>query len=253
LDYQKITIQKLFGLAELSNLKGKRILEVGGSGNMAVAKTFALETNEKVFVITPDPEVNFSSILENSNVELIVKPAESSDFLDDTFDIIYGGAILEHIINISAFFRECFRIIKPDGWVLLNGGPCWSGRVGHHLFVKTKNSKFYSFNDNNPIPDYSHLYLKPHELESLLIGKGIPLADSLAIVNQVYFGSTLNRYSLQYIVNCLWESPWARVIIDSWGLPPSKEVLEKINKHKMQVKKIHPIGSENIYIVAQKV
>jgi SAM-dependent methyltransferase len=50
---------------------------------------------------------------------LLPGPLEKADFLDNDFDAVTGFYIIEHLPHPLAFLRECFRILKPGGILLL--------------------------------------------------------------------------------------------------------------------------------------
>lgn len=40
-------------------------------------------------------------------------------FLDESFEAINISLVLEHIEDLTLVFKECFRTLKPNGWVLV--------------------------------------------------------------------------------------------------------------------------------------
>jgi SAM-dependent methyltransferase len=53
-------------------------------------------------------------------------------FPDDTFDLVYAFATLEHIPDIEAAFREMHRVARPGGTIFSLAAPLWYSRFGHH-------------------------------------------------------------------------------------------------------------------------
>ena len=43
------------------------------------------------------------------------------DFSDETFDVILCSHVLEHVIDDRQAMRELRRVLRPDGWALING------------------------------------------------------------------------------------------------------------------------------------
>jgi ubiquinone/menaquinone biosynthesis C-methylase UbiE len=61
--------------------------------------------------------------------------AEGLPFPDDSFDLVLGHAILHHIPNLSAAFREFHRVLRPGGVFLFAGEP---SRVGDRIAAYPK-------------------------------------------------------------------------------------------------------------------
>ena len=52
--------------------------------------------------------------------ETVVGDCHKMPFKDKTFDTIVSGDMLEHIENPSEFFRECYRVLKDDGVLIVS-------------------------------------------------------------------------------------------------------------------------------------
>ena len=76
------------------------------------------------------PEQCFSKLLGNNNVidyvtlDLAPEAMVQADltglcFQKDTFDMVFASHVLEHILEDTKAMREIFRILKPDGWAIL--------------------------------------------------------------------------------------------------------------------------------------
>src|SRR6476661_10933019 len=60
-------------------------------------------------------------------VEGRVADAEGIPYEDDTFDVVVGHAVIHHIPDVEAAFREILRVLKPGGRFVIAGEPT---RVG---------------------------------------------------------------------------------------------------------------------------
>lgn len=58
--------------------------------------------------------------------------AEKMGIRDDTYDLVYCYATMEHIADIAAAFAECVRVTRPSGVIYSVAAPLWCSRFGHH-------------------------------------------------------------------------------------------------------------------------
>jgi ubiquinone/menaquinone biosynthesis C-methylase UbiE len=65
-----------------------------------------------------------------SGIDARVADAEALPFDDDTFDLVVGHAVLHHLPDVPAALRECVRVLKPGGALVVAGEPT---RLGHAL------------------------------------------------------------------------------------------------------------------------
>jgi ubiquinone/menaquinone biosynthesis C-methylase UbiE len=56
--------------------------------------------------------------------------AEHLPFEDGAFDLVLGHAVLHHLPDLDAAFREFHRVLRPGGWIVFAGEP---SRVGDRL------------------------------------------------------------------------------------------------------------------------
>jgi len=61
--------------------------------------------------------------------------AEGLPFPDDSFDLVLGHAVLHHIPNLAAAFREFHRVLRPGGVFFFAGEP---SRVGDRIAAYPK-------------------------------------------------------------------------------------------------------------------
>lgn len=76
--YQDTQYRKLFRMSDITDLNGRDILEVGGDGNFATARSLANASKKPVVVAQPDANLNLKTSYEN--IILINSPAERIDF-----------------------------------------------------------------------------------------------------------------------------------------------------------------------------
>src|SRR5919206_3848536 len=60
-------------------------------------------------------------------VETVCTEAERLPFPDDSFDLVFGHAILHHLPDLEASFREFRRVLRPGGRIVFCGEPSHYG------------------------------------------------------------------------------------------------------------------------------
>ncbi len=194
------------------DIRGKRVLEIGSDFHLASARLFMANGADSV-VATNIGDWKSSEPLPD-RVDFQVCDASDADLPEQSFDIIYGIAIIEHVPDFERLCKAIKRFLKPDGVIYFQGCPMWAGTLGHHVWYSAesdggKESKpiEYSFTENNPIPDWAHLAMSPAELEVLLVEeKGLPPAHAEGVVRYVYnldgtmIGSCSNFFSASEVL-----------------------------------------------------
>jgi len=105
------------GVSEfLGDLNGKRVLEIGcGSGKTAVLLSKS-GANVTAFDLSP-LSVNVTkqrAMINGVEMDLIVSAGEYLPFADDGFDIIFGKAILHHLV-IEMGQPDLYRVLRKGG------------------------------------------------------------------------------------------------------------------------------------------
>ncbi len=215
-------------LLERVDVRGKRVLEIGSDYHLASARLFMANGADSV-VATNIGDWRSDEPLPD-RVEFRVCDASDADLPEQSFDIIYGIAIIEHVPDFERLCNALKRFLKKDGVIYFQGCPMWAGTLGHHVwyspdsdedfetvFAKGGGKKSkpmqYSFTDNNPIPDWAHLAMTPDELEQFLIDeKGLPPTHAKGIVEYVHnldgtmVGSCSNFFSASEVLAVMRDS-----------------------------------------------
>jgi 2-polyprenyl-3-methyl-5-hydroxy-6-metoxy-1,4-benzoquinol methylase len=116
----------------LAACPGGNLLDVGcGNGNFLVLMQ-KLGWN----VSGVEPDVNAAMIArERLGVIVNIGTLEKADLLDDSFDAITAHHVIEHIHDPIRFLREVWRVLKPDGKLVVTTPNIES--LGHRLFRKS--------------------------------------------------------------------------------------------------------------------
>lgn len=123
---------KEFVGAPIMYLKGThrgKLLDVGcGSGEFLVKMR---ELGWDVLGVEPDPEAARVT-RERFGLPVIVAPLEEAGLLNNSFDAITMHHVIEHVHDPIAILRECARLLKPGGKLVVITPNIAS--LGHQLF-----------------------------------------------------------------------------------------------------------------------
>lgn len=233
-----------------NTLQGRRVCEIGGDGEFGIARLWHRLTGERVVVSNPYPNTALTDeALSQYGVSLVRLPFESMTSASNAFDIIYGCAVMEHIVNMAEFFECAFERLAPGGWAILHGCPLWHSAVGHHTYILCDDT-LYSFGDENcPVRPFSHLYMTKDELREALVKRSVPQKHADAICSQIYDSDQINRLSIAQICSAAAKQPWQeiRLVTDIDYTPHQQK--DFINKLGIEVKDVQRAA---IYIAVKK-
>lgn len=111
---------------------GKTVLEVGCSDGM-VCDVFALLGAKRVVGIDVMETVGCS--YKHPAIEYRSMEADRLGYADNTFDIVYSIATLEHVPRPEAALNEITRVLKPGGYAYVQAAPLYHSPYGHHMFA----------------------------------------------------------------------------------------------------------------------
>jgi len=109
-------------LTKLVNLKDKKILDLGCGEGVWLRKFSEFTSSENVYGSDIDSESIQKALEQNPELKsfnLKVGPAESMDFADNMFDVVFQNEVLEHVENDEKVMRECFRVLKQRGEIII--------------------------------------------------------------------------------------------------------------------------------------
>jgi len=123
--FQSITeaADRFYSALRELHLTGKeKILELGASFSYASSK-FA-KTGCSVAALDISNYLKVSSLfVRDAYYDRVFSDMHNIPFQDNTFDIVFGAAVVHHSNNLKAVFSEIRRVLKPGGKVMLINEP----------------------------------------------------------------------------------------------------------------------------------
>jgi SAM-dependent methyltransferase len=225
-------------------LEGKEVLEVGGAQACISANAFLRDGANSVTVTGLD-HITEESIFTNQRIRVAkVSALElSQHFAPNSFDVVYGLSIIEHIPNPKHFIEQVHYVLKPGGLAFFEGSPLWSSPKGHHLYVSTtegdfinKTSANYFFHafagidSSNPVPNWGHLLLSEEDLRDNLRSQSIPESDINCIAHWIFASDNMNRLSFREIAKAYTSSGLVVLEANVQGVDVPEGILHELRQ-----------------------
>lgn len=215
-NHQHVAYNKICRYTEI---QGKTVLEIGGNQRLESAKPF-LDAGASKIIVSGLGHVSTEKNEHDGRVVIMKASGHAikSIFGANTFDIIYGISVVEHIPMLAHFLEQVFYTLKPGGFAFFEGSPIWTSAKGHHIWVKTATNN-YLFDSMpgttslNPIPEWGHLLMDRPEMELHLLDRKIPENDISSICSWIYEKDFINRASQYEIATSFSNSPL--IILDT--------------------------------------
>jgi len=127
--YNKLYLGSM--LRQVPSIGGKHILDVGCSDGLACD----LLLNENPAAVTGiDVMATVGCVYRDPRISYAKMDAESLQFADETFDLSYSIATLEHCSDPYAALLEMKRVTKKGGYIYVQAAPLYYSPFGHHMF-----------------------------------------------------------------------------------------------------------------------
>jgi len=194
----------------------KLILDVG-AGNGISTISFATDGYE-VTALEPDiselvgtKAIEILSQNKNlQNINILNCYAESTEFLDNSFDVIYVRQALHHANNLQKFVSEMYRILKPNGILFTLRDHVILDEKDKSDFLKTHPlNKFYNGENAFTLEEYKSAFIKSK----------FKISEEFSFYSSVLNYAPLTKNDL------------------------SKKIITNINNYKEIFKKTHPFIS----------
>lgn len=108
--------------------RGMRLLDLA-SGTGVVARAAAQVTGDPRSIVGMDPSIGMLRGGHTDSAK-VQSPAETLPFRSESFDRITIGFAMRHFSDLSIVFRECHRVLRPGGKLLILEITAPESRIG---------------------------------------------------------------------------------------------------------------------------
>jgi SAM-dependent methyltransferase len=207
--YQYLAVDRFCRLW-LQGRPGARVLEVGSDDRRRVLRALASLDARAVGVNSGEPRADDPAGPAPLPVGATFLRADARElpFADGSFDAVFSVATFEHIQGLPKAIAEMYRVLVPGGIVYASFGPIWSSGKGHHVNAQAGSEEArHSQPEKNPLPDFSHLLLRPDDMRAALASRVVP--DLIEpIVHSVYKDPAINRLCYHDYLGIFRNSPF---------------------------------------------
>lgn len=105
------------------NKKVSSVLDVGcGGGDFIkiLTEVFPSETKLTGIDAFEAPLAEARQKYKSENIDFLLMEGEKIAFPDNSFDVVTISFALHHLADVSKTFAEMKRVVKPDGWLIVN-------------------------------------------------------------------------------------------------------------------------------------
>lgn len=212
------TFQRLLNNVELLTSADTTlpILEIGSDGQLASAKVLHALTGLEV-VASNLTVGGLQEKVGDYPIRIHQNDVGSLDFPDDSFSMLFGRAVLEHISDMDDFLLECDRVLEPGGVLYLDGGPLYYSPRGHHMAVRGPSGTHYGFAGMpDLLPNWCQLESNEDELFTHLTEvKDVDEADARVIAHYIFNSPEQNRMSATQVMEAFDRSPFDNLTYDT--------------------------------------
>lgn len=168
---------------------------------------FFNSSNKKMFHVAPEPILqklfqkhlgkNYLSVDLSSKNAMINMDITNITYEDNSFDFIYCSHVLEHIVDDVKAMKELYRILKPNGWAILNVPIIAQGLTEEDFTVTSEEEKMKKYGHPDHVRNYGSDYslrlqkagfkVKTIYPEDILTNEQIKLMGITKAAGEIYF------------------------------------------------------------------
>jgi SAM-dependent methyltransferase len=113
-------------------------------------------------VYFPNSDYRRADITDAPSLRYKIRPDSTIDETNGIFDLIISTQVAEHVPNPEVYFKECFRLLKPGGKLILSTHGVWDEHGSPYDFQR--------WTDNGLIRDLKNVGFKQPDIFKLTCG-----------------------------------------------------------------------------------
>jgi SAM-dependent methyltransferase len=218
---------------DIMNVTGQEwVLDVGAGRGWA-AKHFArLGSNTVAIDVNGDDQVGLGrslALMQQANVcyDLIIGDNENLPFKDESFDIVFGAAVLHHTTSLVLLLQHLARVLRPGGRLVAITEPCVPAHIAQQEHGYVEEELRYGINETRPgLPDYRQaLQYAGLQLDAIFApaayGKEIHDMESWSYELGISPPSSVAHEPIQTITVGTWSYPvqWMEHLLETLATP----------------------------------
>lgn len=188
--------QYMLAINRTYGFEGKRVIEFGADSKLQCASAALALGAREVWATNPNLSVERTP---TDSIYFLKCFGENTELESAAFDLIYGFALLEHVVRPHEMASETARLLKSGGNAFLSGCPFWLSPQGHHAYTRV-NGRDYRFTDEHFLEPWEHLtYRSLNEFRDAMQNR-VPDEDIDAVYQHIYFGDHISRLTASDVV-----------------------------------------------------
>jgi 2-polyprenyl-3-methyl-5-hydroxy-6-metoxy-1,4-benzoquinol methylase len=109
--------ERVVDICRLHGVATESLLEVGAGFGTFCEEARRLGLFRRIVAVEPTPDL--ARTCRERGLEVIERPVEQVELEGDGFDVIAGFELIEHLFSPGDFIRQCARLLRPGGLLIL--------------------------------------------------------------------------------------------------------------------------------------
>ncbi|MCL1992409.1 MAG: FkbM family methyltransferase [Spirochaetes bacterium] len=184
---------------EVFGFKDKDVYEIGADVNLECAQAAIQLGAKSLHAANPLIELD-TPPHEKITMQKVL--GENSRLESEKFDLIYGFALLEHVLNPKELAVEVHRLLRVGGSAILSGYAMWPSEDSHHVYFHDNDRYRFDLPDKCVYDEkwYHVTHPAKDEFAQYMQARNVPEEDIARLYNQAYESDMLSRITSTQLI-----------------------------------------------------